>query len=191
MLRPKCSWSWFGHFGKSSFVWVSRSNLASLSILEKWSMCNVFHVIVFASVAAFPYKCYCQFAKHWISWTKMLKLTSWHELKMCKLGFCIAADQFTFHLVLVRDKKTSQELLMLSHVALYWKVTSRWLTKNVEMLNPVAAHACDSQCQTEGALCVIVDQWLRVEQRRNRKLTQKPKFRFLHQTFGFGRFRFL
>ena len=29
-----------------------------------------------------------------------------------------------------------------------------------------------------------------VEQRRNRKLIQKPKFRFLDQTFGFCRFRF-
>ena len=31
---------------------------------------------------------------------------------------------------------------------------------------------------------------LGVEQRRNRKLIQKPKFRFLDQTFGFCRFRF-
>ena len=49
--------------------------------------------------------------------------------------------------------------------------------------------ADDCDCMMTGAQRCMV--WLGVEQRRNRKLIQKPKFRFLDQTFGFGRFRFL
>ena len=66
----------------------------------------------------------------------------------------------------------SQCCLQMLTPSLYWKMTlSLWK----------ASFKCNQ----------IDPLRLGVEQRRNRKLNQKPKFRFLDQTFGFGRFRFL
>ena len=54
---------------------------------------------------------------------------------------------------------------------------------------PLGKHQQHYSIQT--LICIIMLMMLvGVEQRRNRKLIQKPKFRFLDQTFGFCRFRF-
>ena len=64
----------------------------------------------------------------------------------------------------------------------------RFRKSSQPIASPRSPSPMEITAQTCGLVWVWV--WLGVEQRRNRKLIQKPKFRFLDQTFGFCRFRF-